>query len=384
MRRRPFIVLADDLTGAAEIAAIAHQAGLRALVLTTPPDGPLKADVIVCDTDTRLLAPATAARRVQSLARQLNRRPNAGFFKKVDSVLRGNVLAEIHAMVDALKLRRTLLVPCNPSLGRIIDEGRYLIASTPLHRTGFARDPHHPRRTSDVLKLLGDGRRPPDAVCCHPANRAPDEGVIVGEARSPAHVDLWASQVDDKTLPAGGADFFRMWLVHQRAGRAAVPSREISARSVLLLSGTATPPDPITPLSGPIVSVRARSVPSVAKLAGLVQSNLRTAGATSVVMSGPLVRSGGTPATITRTFASLARRLLAAGACEHLIVAGGATAACVLATLGWTRLEVLHVWGPGVVTLKPVGQANCVVTLKPGSYRWPPGLVNHFEQPVAA
>ena len=384
MSRRPFIVLADDLTGAAEIAAIAHQAGLRALVLTTPPTGALAADVIICDTDTRLLAPAAAARRVGALAAKLNLRPNGGFFKKTDSVLRGNVLAEVEAIADSLGLKRTLLVPCNPSLGRIIDNGVYSIGGTPLHRTAFARDPHHPRRTSDVLKLLGGGHRPEHAVCCHPANRAPSQGVIVGEARSPAHVSLWASQLDADTLPAGGADFFRMWLLQKNAGRAMAVPQRISANSVLLLSGTATPPDPASPLPGPALAVRARSIPATAKLAAAAKTQLRARGDVSIVMQGPLARNRSTSDKIAKMFAGVARRLCAASAFEHVIIAGGATAAAVLNALGWTRLEVVHVWGPGVVTLKPIGTTGLIVTLKPGSYRWPHPLLSHFEQRAAA
>ncbi len=54
MSHRPYIVIADDLTGAAEVAAIAHQSGLSAVVLTRLPRRPCAADVIVFDTDARL------------------------------------------------------------------------------------------------------------------------------------------------------------------------------------------------------------------------------------------------------------------------------------------------------------------------------------------
>jgi uncharacterized protein YgbK (DUF1537 family) len=383
MSRRPFIVLADDLTGAAELAGIAHQAGLRALVLTGPPPRRVSADVIVCDTDTRLASPTVAARRVGALARALSRRPHRGFFKKTDSVLRGNVLAEIRACARALGLRRTLLLPCNPSLGRIIDNGTYSIGSVPLHRTAFARDPHHPRRTANVLALLGGTRAPAGAACCHPAERPPAAGVVVGEARSPADVALWASQLDARTLPAGGADFFRAWLMQNISGATAAP-RRLGTGAALLLSGTATPPEPATPLPGPIVAVTARAVPAPATLAAEAAANLRAHGSASILVQGPVVRSPRTRLALNRLLVSVAQRLREARAFEHLLITGGATAAGVLATLGWTQLNVVHVWGPGVVTLAPAGTTHCVVTVKPGSYRWPAALLRHFEQLAAA
>jgi uncharacterized protein YgbK (DUF1537 family) len=66
--------------------------------------------------------------------------------------------------------------------------------------------------------------------------------------------------------------------------------------------------------------------------------------------------------------------LHAAGAFRHLLIAGGATAAAVLRGLGWSRLKVVRVWGPGVVTLQPLAAPGFAVTLKPGSYPWPSGI----------
>lgn len=377
MPRRPLIVLADDLTGAAELAAIAHQSGLHAVVLTTPPKGPVTADVIVCDTATRLAKPAAAARRVRELTLHLSRRPHAGFFKKTDSVLRGPVLAEIEACAGVLGLRRTLLVPCNPSLGRIINNGTYLIAGTPLHRTAFARDPHHPRHTSKVIDLLGPSPRLP-VGCHHTADRTPTEGIVVGEADTPADVALWVSRLDRHTLPAGGADFFRLWLVHMRAHRRVRTKESLPTGAALTFSGTATPANPVTPLPGPVEALDARALPAPARLAARLQEQLKVHGTASVIMRGPPVETSGSPTAISRLFVRLADRLHDAKAFQHLLIAGGTTATGVLAVLGWDRLEVAHVWGPGVVTLRPARNPKLLVTLKPGSYAWPAALQNHY------
>ncbi len=383
MRQHPLIILADDLTGAAEIAGIAHQAGLRSVVHTGLPGDSAGADVIICDTDTRLSTPARAAARVKALATALAARPNGGFFKKVDSVLRGPVLAEVRACAEALGSRRSILLPCNPSLGRVIRDGRYFVGGQPLHRTAFARDPFHPRKTSDVHTLLGADDD--DSVASRPtASRLPAAGVIIGEADTPADVTFWAGQVDRHTLPAGGADFFRAWLQSRRSYRARTAPAAMPAGGTLLLSGSSAAPDPITPLPGDFVSINPRHRPTPQALAADLQESLTRDGFASVVMSRTLSRDPKAPTALRRLLALTARRLQSAKAFHHLIIAGGATASSIFTALDWHELEVVHIWGPGVATLRPTAAPEFVVTLKPGSYSWPASLIRELQAANAA
>lgn len=410
MSRLPIYVLADDLTGAAEIAAIAHQAGQRAVVYTTIPTGRVDADVVVVNTETRLMSPARAAKRVAQFATKLRSRPHAAFFKKTDSVLRGAVRSELDACVAALGYERSLLVPCNPSLGRVIRDGRYYLGGQLLHKTAFARDPHHPRTTADVVKLLEKGSRAEENAfpelgggrqaragrgspetaraferglsrihICMPTTRLPAVGLIVGEADTPADVSFWAGQIQPRTLPAGGADFFRAWL---RATADSRPDRKpgiFTAGDTLLLSGTATPPNPVTPLPGVVHLVKPNAIPSAAALAARVRESLARDHCATVAIGGSLARDARVPIALSRVLIQVGVKLHRARACRHLLIAGGATASGVLGKLGWTRLEVLRVWGPGTVTLRPVADPKFTVTLKPGSYRWPTGLSQHFD-----
>lgn len=385
MPRPPLVVLADDLTGAAELAALAQQSGLHAALLTTPPKGRIKADVLVLDTGTRTLSAPAAARRLRQVLRALARQPHSGLFKKVDSVLRGNVLVELETCLRTLGLSRTLLVPCNPSLGRIIHNGTYFIAGRPLHRTAFARDPLHPRRTANVRRLLLAGHRSQTPVhSCHPADPRPVDGITVGEARSPAEVALWAAGLDAATLPAGGADFFRCWLTHQSKTRAKAKAAPATDGATLLLSGTASPTTVPTPLTGPQLPVQAQAIPTAATLASTLRRHLATCGQASVLMQESPVRQTGIAGKLNRLFAQAARRLHTARAFDHLLLTGGSTAESVLTALDWHRLEVVQVWGPGVVTLRPAEAPRCLVTLKPGSYAWPDALRAHFEPLLAS
>ena len=63
-------VIADDLTGAAELGAVGLRHGLRAeIVRSAQPGG--EADLVCVDTDTRSCKPEEAASRAGSAARML-------------------------------------------------------------------------------------------------------------------------------------------------------------------------------------------------------------------------------------------------------------------------------------------------------------------------
>ena len=60
-------VIADDITGAAEMAAIAHRLGLR-VKLTMQPEATPDCDVLVIATDTRSMSESEAATVSRELA----------------------------------------------------------------------------------------------------------------------------------------------------------------------------------------------------------------------------------------------------------------------------------------------------------------------------
>lgn len=364
MPRRPLIVLADDLTGAAEVAAIAHDHGLRASVITRAPREPLDAQVLVFDTDTRLATPLVAARRVRAATTRLKKIPHRGFFKKTDSVLRGPVLAELAACMHALGKRRALLVAGNPSLGRVIRDGQFLIDGKPLDQTGFARDPHHPARSAAVLDLV-QARHKRGVTSTSPDHPLPRLGVIAGDHRSTADTLKWARAVDHSTLPAGGADFFRAWLRLQSDSQRPPTARNLVLEPALLLHGTT-----LAPATSRLLRFNGLRAPSAVRVAAALRQRRAVAvAATSLTIGDPLA-----PPIVARNFGELARSLRDKGAFRHLLVAGGATAASVLHALGWNRLEVIRLWGPGVVSLRPVAAPDFLVTLKPGSYPWPESI----------
>ena len=93
------------------------------------------------DTGTRSRPPAEAAAVVARVAAQVKDAGPDWIYKKVDSLLRGPVVAEIEAVLAATGLPRCLLVPANPSRGRLVQNGELWLGGRRLHETDFAHDP---------------------------------------------------------------------------------------------------------------------------------------------------------------------------------------------------------------------------------------------------
>src|SRR5262245_23802246 len=113
------IVLADDLSGAAEVAGIAFGWGLSAEVQRQF-DAEAAVDVVAVDCDSRSLSEPAAVERVHRIAAEVVASRPEWIFKKVDSVLRGHVRAEIEAILSVTRQAQAVLAPANPSRGRII------------------------------------------------------------------------------------------------------------------------------------------------------------------------------------------------------------------------------------------------------------------------
>jgi uncharacterized protein YgbK (DUF1537 family) len=84
------VVIADDFTGAAEIAGISLRYGLT-VDLCTSNILPSNADVVIVSTDTRSLSLNEALLKYKKILEQLKELSPSFFYKKIDSVLRGYV-----------------------------------------------------------------------------------------------------------------------------------------------------------------------------------------------------------------------------------------------------------------------------------------------------
>lgn len=151
------LAIADDLTGALEVAAQFARFGSRACVTTEREFAMApETDVLVIDTETRHLAADEAAGIVREvLAATLRFNPWL-IYKKTDSTLRGNIPAEFRALLAAFPERRLVYVPAYPEMGRTVRGGVLLVDGVEVHRTAFAGDPLNPVLRSNIAEMLGD------------------------------------------------------------------------------------------------------------------------------------------------------------------------------------------------------------------------------------
>src|SRR5687767_13093695 len=120
------VVIADDLSGAAELAGVARRHGLTVEVQTRfTPD--TDSEVVCVDSAGRALSPARSEVTMAQLTHEvLAARPD-WIYLKFDSVLRGNIVVQLRSALEATGAGSALLITANPSRGRIIRGGEYLI-----------------------------------------------------------------------------------------------------------------------------------------------------------------------------------------------------------------------------------------------------------------
>lgn len=115
-------IIADDFTGALDSSTPFALAGLT-VAAATRPEGLAaalagKPDVVVVNTASRALSPAQAAERVAAVATQLHAVSPGLVFKKIDSRLKGNVLAETEAAASAFGFEVMVVAPAVPDQDR--------------------------------------------------------------------------------------------------------------------------------------------------------------------------------------------------------------------------------------------------------------------------
>lgn len=388
------LTLADDLSGAAEAGGIALRFGLAAEVQTEY--CPVcDVDVIVVDTDSRNCSATEAARRVEVAYAHYRTLPVRSIFKKVDSVLRGNVLAEIAAILDAGLYDRTLLVPANPGMGRTVLHGRYWVDNQPLDQTDFANDPEYPAGTSDVRLLLlqrddlGVSRRWPVTVVAR-GDRLPAQGIVVGEARSDDDLLAWAKAVDASTVAAGGAEFmdaFLQALGQERVSETLSPVTVDGEAKTLFVCGSTSASSrqfcreceaqgiPVVRMPAELLDTTRQVRERMDEWTVSALAALREHPRVVIAIDRPLRQDPELPQLLTSYLGAVVERVLDAYAVGHLLVEGGATAAALVHRFGWTQLRIVQELAPGVVSTRVSRRPDLVLTMKPGSYRWPDHLL---------
>jgi D-threonate/D-erythronate kinase len=381
-------VIADDFTGAAELAGIGLRYHLN-VELGTEVNKYTRADLFIIATDTRSLSEAEAIQDMQKHTRDLLALQPTLIFKKTDSVLRGHILAEMRAQLSLTGFEKAVLVAANPALGRTIQNGRYYLHGKPVHESSFSHDPDFAITSSaieDMLRCNGYKvhiKRSDETL--------PATGIIVGEATQTADLQSWAANVDNKTLIAGAAGFFSAMLDRTLAGKQRGVKNAKKADRLpfsLFVCGTTfansrNAIQQIKAAGGPVCYMPENIIRSVhsgtysyVKWANEVVALVKKHGKAIVAIQEASSRNRSTcPGQLKEKMAGLVSEVLQRSMVQELIVEGGATAWALIRQSGLTQFFPVDEMAPGVVRMQ-TNDPGLFITVKPGSYQWPDGLWN--------
>ncbi len=162
-------VVADDFTGASDIANTLVQGGMRTVLTIGPPQpgrdyGP--ADAIVVALKTRSIPAAGAVTQSVAAFDALRERgARLTFFKycsTFDSTDAGNIGPVADALLERLGTVATLHCPAFPANGRRLFGGYLFVGEVLLSESGMRDHPLTPMRDSNLVRVLG--RQTPHAV----------------------------------------------------------------------------------------------------------------------------------------------------------------------------------------------------------------------------
>ena len=359
------VILADDLTGAADAAAHLAQFCDVRLLLNSDTPWP-ECDVIAVDTDTRYASPDDAAQRI---AAAVGRAVAAGIpvFKKIDSTLRGNVGPELKAAAATLGTgeRPALIVasPAFPAVGRTMTDGVVLVDGVPLDDDCGGSLPRRLMRDGiPSVAVEGPGRGLGLALV-----RAYADGtaavVVDAESDDDLKAVLQASlQVDVPVLLVGSGGLARHYDDAIRGG--STTDHGALAGPALVVLGSHSPL-----ARSQAEQLQASGVPLVVCDSASAEAQLAAGlaeGGAALLMPDP-----DAPVDLARSqeVASLLAHvaLPALAGVGTLVVTGGETARAVLMHAGVDQLVVCGELEPGVVWSTVPGRALSVVT-KAGAF----------------
>lgn len=208
------MLLADDFTGALDAGVQFAQHGASVFVTAGGEfSGDTGADVIVIDMESRHETPEKAYQKVYKRTEYAAHRHVPFLYKKTDSTMRGNIGAELAAMLKASGRSILVFVPAFPRMGRTVKDGIFRVAGELLTKTSYARDPFQPVTTDKVVDIVKSQTELPVRMIDVTSEKLPQDDVpviLVCDAQSEKELEKIARQlapVADKIVLAGCAGF---------------------------------------------------------------------------------------------------------------------------------------------------------------------------------
>lgn len=344
-------IVADDLSGAAEtVGALVCRgpAELRLVASARPTPS-----ILAVDTDTRGRSEPEARAALSEAVAALP--PGVVLYKKIDSLLRGHVSAEV-GLLHALG-RAVVVVTAVPRVGRTSVGGVVHLDGVPLHETSAWQ--HEPRPApSSTAQALGV----PSTVVTLAVVRSPALRPALAAAFAAGLVAVCDAETEaDLASIAAALDPGATIVASAGLARALAPRLVATAREPGFAPGAAR-----------VVAVVGSQAPSARRqVARLTATHHPVVPGTPPVLDGSdavLTLAPGTwsRSDCLRALADVAGAVARLPGRTDLVLTGGDTARRVLDALGVTSLFPEHEIQDGAV-LSMAGPGMAVVT-RPGSY----------------
>jgi uncharacterized protein YgbK (DUF1537 family) len=413
--------IADDLTGATDLAIMLTRAGMRTLQVMEAPDGNTDLagyDAVVVALKTRTCSVEEAVGlSLRSADALLARGARQLFFKycsTFDSTDQGNIGPVADALLDRLGGGIALVCPAFPTNKRTIYMGNLFVGEVPLAESPMKDHPLTPMRDSNLVRVLQRqtrskvglisfptvGQGPTAISAAFDAASGSGHRFVVVDAITDANlIDIGKAAGAHRLITGGSGvalglpgNYIAAGLMKAAAAPATMPAAPGRAAIIAGSCSEAT--------RGQVTAAQAAGIPAFEVDAldlrsGKVSARTLADWATLQPAGAPvLVYSSATPevvrrvqetlgrgeagALVERTLAETAEKLVAGGF-TRLIVAGGETSGAVVGRLGVKALEIGPEIDPGVPWTRAVGR-NLVLALKSGNFGAPDFFIKAWEK----
>ena len=381
-------VIADDFTGATDVASMLVRAGMPTVQVLGVPEGDLPAaDAVVIALKTRTVPAAEAVAQSLAAARALRavgaRQIYFKYCSTFDSTPAGNIGPVTDALMQALGADFTIACPAFPENGRTVFRGHLFVGDQLLSDSGMKHHPLTPMTDANLVRVLqAQTAQRVDLLRVdalrHNAQTAIEQlqanGVRIAVADAIDNSDLLTLAEACAELPlitAGSGVALGLPPAYQRRGWWA-PSESAASLSAVsgpaaVLSGSCSDAtnaqvarwiadgraaiaiDPLALHLGTqsAASLLAQALPALAASAGGAVLICATAAPDRVKAVQAELGVGAAGALVEHTLAELAQGLVQAGV-RRLVVAGGETSGAVVQALSVPRLRIGAAICPGV------------------------------------
>jgi uncharacterized protein YgbK (DUF1537 family) len=400
--------IADDFTGATDLAGMLVKHGMRTVqmigVPRVPP--PEASDAIVVALKTRTAPPGDAVEASLGALRWLRDAGCRQFLFKYcstfDSNDRGNIGPVAEALMDALETDFTIACPAFPANGRAVFRGYLFVGDVLLQESGMRHHPLTPMTDSNLVRVLQrqstrrvglvgfESVRGGEAEIRRAFANARSGGVGLAIVDATSDTDLMAIGAACRDLPLlTGGSGIAMGLPGNFRSQGLLAGDQPAGRLPRIegfdavVSGSCSPAterqvarmrevapafqiDPLRVASGADVVAEAADWASARLRNGalLVYSTADAAAVRKVQDELGRERAG---ALVESTLAAITCRLVDAGV-RRLIVAGGETAGAVVSTLRLPALRIGDEIDPGVPWTVSLGERPLALALKSGNF----------------